>query len=909
MVRAPAITECSVCKEVVGYGYSKIAKKGCGFVTDAEGAAMCEAVGLGPEDPLADICVACVVTGCPIILKYAEKGIKSPTEICQDLGKCDSNRKAEASNEFASSSKDRLSLYMRPKEHSFTPRARSRAPQSLEEKIVNDANDVENTIRDEVSNFPLPEKQSEQDVDKVLSNIEVSTELKPLFSGDGEEFEKYIKQFPNDLKRQIKLAESSSNSSAGGFVGFQSKDQDDMELFLTAGAVQNNNGVFQLMYVAANATGTKVPKTETGAQTQKKAKFCKKYCTKPLPLRWPRIPIKFVCKKSCWNKVPRGFTPAETKSAGDALQYDAVTSLRSIIKVPKKLETKIKKGLLTTMEYLPASDEGLLDDSDGSKPDLKKEFPPKMVKDFFQKMVIKLNQDIHKEKNTTIERQLNAPGAIAKLDQTMTGVNYPNIQPAGTDIAIEMLENIIEIGDNHTRAEFRKVLEEAKDPSKPLVALTALSTNKHGRATCTVFVRVQNTDNTIGIYFLDATTDLKLAPKAVLVRQTTTNADGSIARTDEKIKHFPVDNSTQAAIEARVTMDYFEREAFKQMQDNMQETENEVLRQSLYNAGANQLRTFAQTVPPLSSQPKVKNMKPDNSSNKANKDAAKSTLKKTCETDMAVGGAIAGGVGTAVGGLLCLWPQICKAFATTHSNTFERAMNTCDAPPCLKHYSQNVTGLLVPNLKQSGIDPISGKKVNPLLIAAKLVVGPMLPTCGPNATTDCKRILAISKGTMYLLLTKSIKYNGVKTVVTGNSLNFGDSTSHTVQHFKLMVSPNKDDTVGIVVMHNSMYVEKAPQTQLWHREDSYLGGIYTNNEEYIKTMPAEWSPQDVAKLLQFGDAIANHYMFNDELHMCQNPVNGSTPCADYPKPEEELASKGSFLRSVFDYFLTLKWWK
>ena len=74
--------ECSVCKHVANFAFKKIVKHGCGIVTKLEGAAMCEAVGFGPEDPAADICVAVVWKGCGYIANKIYQGFSSAEHLC-----------------------------------------------------------------------------------------------------------------------------------------------------------------------------------------------------------------------------------------------------------------------------------------------------------------------------------------------------------------------------------------------------------------------------------------------------------------------------------------------------------------------------------------------------------------------------------------------------------------------------------------------------------------------------------------------------------------------------------------------------------------------------------------------------------------------------------------------------------
>lgn len=75
--------ECNVCKKVAGFAYQKIEHKGCGIVTELEGASMCEIVGFGPEDPLSDVCVAIVWRGCDYLMHEIEKGFFLPRRLCK----------------------------------------------------------------------------------------------------------------------------------------------------------------------------------------------------------------------------------------------------------------------------------------------------------------------------------------------------------------------------------------------------------------------------------------------------------------------------------------------------------------------------------------------------------------------------------------------------------------------------------------------------------------------------------------------------------------------------------------------------------------------------------------------------------------------------------------------------------
>lgn len=81
---------CGMCKKIVGKIIGRLAKEGCAEIIP-EGDAACEAIGLGPEDPLADICAFIVTTGCPIIAREVAKGVKNPEQICEQLKMCGTN--------------------------------------------------------------------------------------------------------------------------------------------------------------------------------------------------------------------------------------------------------------------------------------------------------------------------------------------------------------------------------------------------------------------------------------------------------------------------------------------------------------------------------------------------------------------------------------------------------------------------------------------------------------------------------------------------------------------------------------------------------------------------------------------------------------------------------------------------
>merc|ERR1712110_729596 len=53
------------------------------------GVGLCESLGLGPEDPLADVCSVAVTVGCPIAMNFIAKGVHAdPEQICAAFNLC-----------------------------------------------------------------------------------------------------------------------------------------------------------------------------------------------------------------------------------------------------------------------------------------------------------------------------------------------------------------------------------------------------------------------------------------------------------------------------------------------------------------------------------------------------------------------------------------------------------------------------------------------------------------------------------------------------------------------------------------------------------------------------------------------------------------------------------------------------
>jgi len=76
---------CGTCEKVAQY----FINKGENYVCDGVGDAACEAIGGGPEDPLADACTYLVNKfGCPYIIKKIQQGYDAPEALCDELDAC-----------------------------------------------------------------------------------------------------------------------------------------------------------------------------------------------------------------------------------------------------------------------------------------------------------------------------------------------------------------------------------------------------------------------------------------------------------------------------------------------------------------------------------------------------------------------------------------------------------------------------------------------------------------------------------------------------------------------------------------------------------------------------------------------------------------------------------------------------
>ena len=81
------IIACWGCKKAAGGIESVISKKGC-LLADAAITAICEAVFLGPEDPLAEICVLAFIKACPTFSAWIAQKTFSPDKACHFIHMC-----------------------------------------------------------------------------------------------------------------------------------------------------------------------------------------------------------------------------------------------------------------------------------------------------------------------------------------------------------------------------------------------------------------------------------------------------------------------------------------------------------------------------------------------------------------------------------------------------------------------------------------------------------------------------------------------------------------------------------------------------------------------------------------------------------------------------------------------------
>ena len=80
--------KCWLCEKVIGKASSIISEHGCGLITRLKGAAFCEAVAGGPEDPAADACTAIFEGSCKLILKLIRAGTREPNRLCDLIHLC-----------------------------------------------------------------------------------------------------------------------------------------------------------------------------------------------------------------------------------------------------------------------------------------------------------------------------------------------------------------------------------------------------------------------------------------------------------------------------------------------------------------------------------------------------------------------------------------------------------------------------------------------------------------------------------------------------------------------------------------------------------------------------------------------------------------------------------------------------
>eukprot|EP01008_Symbiontida_sp_HLA12_P002209 NODE_3585_length_401_cov_280.564748_g3556_i0.p1 GENE.NODE_3585_length_401_cov_280.564748_g3556_i0~~NODE_3585_length_401_cov_280.564748_g3556_i0.p1 ORF type:complete len:123 (+),score=3.42 NODE_3585_length_401_cov_280.564748_g3556_i0:31-399(+) len=84
----PMFGRCDMCNDLLGELVGKINDWGCGVVLDGIAVAMCQAIGLGPEDPLSDACSGIVMYSCSKLAEYIEKGITDPQTLCEKIDMC-----------------------------------------------------------------------------------------------------------------------------------------------------------------------------------------------------------------------------------------------------------------------------------------------------------------------------------------------------------------------------------------------------------------------------------------------------------------------------------------------------------------------------------------------------------------------------------------------------------------------------------------------------------------------------------------------------------------------------------------------------------------------------------------------------------------------------------------------------
>jgi hypothetical protein len=79
---------CSICEMAVGAVEGFLIKHGCSFLFDAVAISACEAAGLGPENPLSEVCAGLLIAGCSKIAQDLANKVTDKHVICQHLSIC-----------------------------------------------------------------------------------------------------------------------------------------------------------------------------------------------------------------------------------------------------------------------------------------------------------------------------------------------------------------------------------------------------------------------------------------------------------------------------------------------------------------------------------------------------------------------------------------------------------------------------------------------------------------------------------------------------------------------------------------------------------------------------------------------------------------------------------------------------
>ena len=81
------LIKCHVCEKAIDTFQSHVVSKGCVLI-DGIAISACELAGIGPEDPLSDVCAAAFVAGCKIVVDDALKHIHLPSTVCTHIHMC-----------------------------------------------------------------------------------------------------------------------------------------------------------------------------------------------------------------------------------------------------------------------------------------------------------------------------------------------------------------------------------------------------------------------------------------------------------------------------------------------------------------------------------------------------------------------------------------------------------------------------------------------------------------------------------------------------------------------------------------------------------------------------------------------------------------------------------------------------